>query len=275
MSKMDTIETAQKDEQCTHAAEKGTWSESINTLFFSDKMRIVYNVFRHISNKTTLWYNSYHMRLKYRKAEHMKLYIIRHGETSWNKEKKLQGQHDIMLNDAGVRLAELTGEGMKDIDFDLVISSPLIRAKQTAELVMAGRHLPMITDRRIIELSFGDWEGECVRDSKVLPADFIDKFYHDPYHCMRAPGGESFQDVLKRTEDFYQSLVQNKAYENATIFISTHGAAGRCLLANFYEDKEDIWRGGIPKNCSVCIVEVKDGVGTVLEKDKIFYDEAE
>ena len=117
--------------------------------------------------------------------------------------------------------------------------------------------------------------GECVRDSKVLPADFIDKFYHDPYHCMRAPGGESFQDVLKRTEDFYQSLVQNKAYENATIFISTHGAAGRCFLANFYDDKEDIWRGGIPKNCSVCIVEVKDGVGTVLEKDKIFYDEAE
>ena len=172
---------------------------------------------------------------KVQKGKKMKLYIIRHGETSWNKQKKLQGQRDIMLNDAGIRLAELTGEGMKDIDFDLVISSPLIRAKQTAELV----------------------------------------FYNDPYHCMRAPGGESFQDVLKRTEDFYQSLVQNKAYENATIFISTHGAAGRCLLANFYDDKEDIWRGGIPKNCSVCIVEVKDGVGTVLEKDKIFYDEAE
>ena len=118
---------------------------------------------------------------KIQKGKKMKLYIIRHGETSWNKQKKLQGQRDIMLNDAGIRLAELTGEGMKDIDFDLVISSPLIRAKQTAELVMAGRHLPMITDRRIIELSFGDWEGECVRDSKVLPADFIDKFYHDPY----------------------------------------------------------------------------------------------
>ena len=43
----------------------------------------------------------------------------------------------------------------------------------------------------------------------------------------------------------------------------------------YYDDKEDIWRGGIPKNCSVCIVEVKDGVGTVLEIDKIFYDEAE
>ena len=68
---------------------------------------------------------------KIQKGKKMKLYIIRHGETSWNKQKKLQGQRDIMLNDAGIRLAELTGEGMKDIDFDLVISSPLIRAKQT------------------------------------------------------------------------------------------------------------------------------------------------
>ena len=201
----------------------------------------------------------------------MKLYIIRHGETSWNKEKKLQGQRDIMLNENGLRLAELTGEGMKDIEFDLVISSPLIRAKQTAELVMAGRQLPLITDKRILEMSFGKWEGECVNNSEVLPSDYKDKFYNDPLHCPKAPGGESFQDVLKRTADFYQSLVHNKAYENAAILISTHGAASRCLLANFYEDKEDIWRGGVPKNCSVCIVDVKDGVGTVLEKDKVYY----
>lgn len=66
---------------------------------------------------------------KVQKGKKMKLYIIRHGETSWNKQKKLQGQRDIMLNDAGIRLAELTGEGMKDIDFDLVISSPLIRTQ--------------------------------------------------------------------------------------------------------------------------------------------------
>ncbi len=203
----------------------------------------------------------------------MKLYIIRHGETSWNKLKKMQGQKDIMLNQEGIRLAEITGQKMKDIPIDLVISSPLLRAKQTAELVMAGRELPMITDKRIAEMSFGVWEGECVLDSKVLPAEFIDKFYNDPANCMKPPRGEDFHDVLKRTADFYQSLVNNKAYENSSILISTHGAASRCLLANFYDDKEDIWRGSIPKNCSVCIVEVKDGVGTVVDKDKIFYED--
>ena len=54
----------------------------------------------------------------------MRLYIIRHGETSWNKVKRLQGRKDIMLDADGIRLAEKTGEGMQDIDFGLVISSP-------------------------------------------------------------------------------------------------------------------------------------------------------
>ena len=84
---------------------------------------------------------------------------------------------------------------------------------------------------------------------------------------------DAHQDVLNRTADFYQSLIKNEAYRDANILISTHGAASRCLLANFYEDKEDIWRGGVPKNCSVCIADVVDGVGTLVEKDKIYYTE--
>lgn len=131
----------------------------------------------------------------------------------------------------------------------------------------------MITDKRIIEMSFGKWEGESVRHSEIVTEEFADKFFHDPYHCPKAPGGESFRDVLERTADFYQSLIQNQAYKDANILISTHGAASRCLLANFYEDKTDIWRGGVPKNCSVCIAEVIDGVGVLLEKDKIYYEE--
>ena len=94
---------------------------------------------------------------------------MRHGLTNWNKIKKLQGRSDILLAQEGIELAEKVAEGMKDVDIDLVISSPLIRAKQTAEIVMAGRNLPMITDRRIIEMSFGDWEGQSMLQSDVLP----------------------------------------------------------------------------------------------------------
>ena len=69
----------------------------------------------------------------------MKLYIIRHGETAWNVEGRLQGQTDTELNENGVRLAKVTAEGLKNIPFDLGISSPLRHAKHTAELVLGGQ----------------------------------------------------------------------------------------------------------------------------------------
>ena len=65
----------------------------------------------------------------------MKVYLIRHGETDWNSVRKLQGQTDIRLNDYGIELAKLTAEGLKDVDFDLIYSSPLIRAVETAEII--------------------------------------------------------------------------------------------------------------------------------------------
>ncbi len=202
----------------------------------------------------------------------MRLYIIRHGETEWNKVKRLQGQTDIPLAEEGIRLARETGIGMKDEPIDLVISSPLTRAVQTARLLTEGRNIPILTDNRMIEISFGDWEGECILDSEVLPADFRRLFYEDPLHCICPPGGETFDDVCRRTGLFFQSLVQNPEYEHKNILISTHGAASRCLLTQFYEDKDDIWRGGVPKNCAVTIVEVSGGIGTVVAKDRLYYE---
>ncbi len=98
----------------------------------------------------------------------MKLYIIRHGETSWNAEGRLQGQTDIPLNENGIRLAKITGEALKEVPFDLAISSPLKRARQTAELVLAGRQVPVLEDARIEELSFGSWEGLGCRKANFM-----------------------------------------------------------------------------------------------------------
>ena len=76
----------------------------------------------------------------------MILYVIRHGETAWNKVRRLQGQTDIPLAEEGIRLAKETGIGMKDIPIDLVISSPLQRALQTADCITEGRNIPILTD---------------------------------------------------------------------------------------------------------------------------------
>ena len=93
----------------------------------------------------------------------MKIYLIRHGETSWNTLGRLQGRTDIELNENGIRLAKITGEKLKDVHFDLAIASPLKRAYETAGLVLGDRNIPILTDERIEEISFGEWEGLCCR----------------------------------------------------------------------------------------------------------------
>ncbi|MGN0326836.1 MAG: histidine phosphatase family protein [Lachnospiraceae bacterium] len=204
----------------------------------------------------------------------MYLYIIRHGITAWNKAKRMQGQTDIPLAEEGIELAVRTGKGMADVPIDLVISSPLSRAVETAECVIRGRNIPIITDERIQEISFGEWEGECVQDSQKLPEGYMEQFFHDPLHLPQAPGGETFLQVRERTGAFLDEICTKTEYQDKNLLISTHGAAGRCLLSHFFEDGDvNIWRTGVPANCSVSIVEIKDGVGKVLELDKIFGEE--
>ena len=78
--------------------------------------------------------------------------------------KKGQGAADIPLAEAGVRLAEATGKALKDVPFDICFTSPLKRARQTAELILGERKVPVIPDKRIQEIDFGVLEGTRFRD---------------------------------------------------------------------------------------------------------------
>lgn len=206
----------------------------------------------------------------------MKLYIIRHGETVWNTEGRLQGRADIELNENGIRLAQITAQGMKDIPFDLAITSPLKRARQTAELVLGDRNIPILEDERIEEITFGEWEGLCCRkDNYEIPSTEFPKFFTDPFTYLPPEGGESICQVLDRTGEFYQELIQNPEYQNKTILIAAHGCSCRALLNQVYENKEDFWRSHVPPNCGVSILEVKNGKSTLLEEDKIYYNPEE
>ena len=95
----------------------------------------------------------------------MKLYIVRHGETDWNKKRRIQGQVDIPLNDLGRSLARKTAKGLSGIPFEVCYTSPLGRAKETARLILEGRKTPILEDQRIIEMSFGDYEDKERKES--------------------------------------------------------------------------------------------------------------
>lgn len=205
----------------------------------------------------------------------MKLYIMRHGETDWNVEVRLQGCTDISLNENGIKLAEITGEALKDVKFDVAYSSPLGRAMETARLALNNSAIPIIPDERIQEISFGEWEGRrCGRQYNEIPVECMQYFFHDTAKYVAPPGGESFEEILARTGDFYEELIHKEEYENSNILISTHGAAVRALLQSVYRDG-DFWHGGVPKNCSVTIVELEHGKVVSVEPDLLFYEESD
>ena len=87
------------------------------------------------------------------------LYIIRHGKTDWNLKHKLQGKTDIPLNDIGRQMAKEAGELYREIHLDVCYCSPLLRARETAGLLLEGRDVPVIIDERLSEMGFGIYEG--------------------------------------------------------------------------------------------------------------------
>ena len=198
----------------------------------------------------------------------MKIYIIRHGETFFNERGLLQGWTDNDLNGVGTALAEETGKALKGVRFDAVFSSPLIRARHTAELVLreSGNTCPIIPDDRIKEISIGGYEGKPYAKGTD---SLTDAYFADPFTAPAFPGGEHVNDVIKRTQDFLKELAQ-KDYK--TVLVSTHGCAMRCMLNFLYSDPSDFWHGRVPPNCAVNIVEANGGVIRLAEEDVIYYD---
>ena len=202
----------------------------------------------------------------------MNIYVIRHGETDANKNHVLQGCSNWPLNDYGVKLAEITGTSMKGIKFDVCFSSPLDRAKQTAEIVLknsGNENVEIIFDERIKELNMGIYEGKKFSPGECeVPIAKILMFKYNAFLSGRWKGGESARDLCKRTQEFLKEL-STKNYEN--VLVSTHGCATRAMLNMFYKNKFDFWQGRVPYNCAVNIIETKNGEMKLVEKDKLYY----
>lgn len=205
----------------------------------------------------------------------MKLYLIRHGETQWNKQRLLQGRTDMPLNENGRQVASMTAEGLRDITFHKVYSSPLSRAYEMARLVTEGRY-PIQTDQRLTEISFGIYEGLCCgRDGYNIPdPDFIN-FFQDPGKYVPPEGGESVQELCHRTMSFLTELAEDPENQGKTILISTHGASLRSMLVGIQKKPlSEFWQGGVHRNCGVTILSLEQGVYSIQQENVIYYDEA-
>jgi broad specificity phosphatase PhoE len=172
----------------------------------------------------------------------MRLYIVRHGQTAWNIEGKAQGHTDIPLDPTGQAQAAGLARAFEGVQLDRVISSDLLRAKETAEAF--GLSVETRPDLR--ERSFGEWEG---RDYVSMMNDLEARAEAAGVTRLhvRPPGGESFQDVWNRIGPFVEEL---KQAEDNTLVVC-HGAMKAVLLARLMDGNLETCRAFRFKNCAV------------------------
>ncbi len=184
------------------------------------------------------------------------LVFLRHGETDWNVEGRLQGQHDVPINAKGRGQARRNGETVlrdvpEAVTFDFV-ASPLNRARETMEIARAAMGLDPTAyrlDDRLKELTFGEWEGFTYGDIEHANPGWIAKRQADKWQ-FQPPGGESYEMLSTRIVGWLKTI------ERPTVVVS-HGGVGRVLRAHlldldplksviedFPHDRVFLWRDG-------------------------------
>lgn len=155
------------------------------------------------------------------------IYITRHGQTDWNIKKKVQGRCDVPLNNTGINQAFETKNNLFDTDIDLIICSPLLRAKQTAEIINEDRNLPIVYDDRIIERDFGEFEG-------MQTSDFDFHGYWNYYKNEQYQQAENIQIFFERIYSFLDDIEKN--YSDKNVLLVAHGGVS-IPVACFFNEK--------------------------------------
>lgn len=201
----------------------------------------------------------------------MKIYLVRHGETEWNKEYRLQGQADTRLNDYGRELAQITAEALKDIPFDVIYHSPLNRAEETAVILKQSRTIDIIADERIKEMSFGTAEGCHILSIKNNPEDPMYNFLKHPGDYIPPENGERFEEVAARSAEFMEETILPLEGKYQNVLIVAHGAVNRTILnAIAGIPVSDFWNIRL-KNCAVSIIDLTNGILTIEQEGAIYY----
>ena len=179
----------------------------------------------------------------------MKVYYVRHGQTDWNLARRMQGGGtEKDLNETGLKQAEETRKELENVNYDIVIRSPMHRAEQTAEIINQGRNVPIIVEERMRERKLGELEGHPITD------EMESRIWN---YELNAPinGGESLHEFEKRILDFLEDIKQK--YKDKTVLIVAHGGVAKVIKAHLYgmPESKDLSEIGM-KNCEIIEAEL-------------------
>lgn len=157
----------------------------------------------------------------------MKLLFIRHGQTDWNVEGKIQGSCDIELNDTGIKQAKELSDKVLDgnYKFSKIYSSPQKRAVKTAEILSQATNLDCVITDGLEEINLGEWEGLSWAEVKEkYPEEYNEWYINRRY--TKPPKGEAYQDMLDRVFPAIHKIIKNNSND---IAIVTHSAVIMCI----------------------------------------------
>ncbi len=183
-------------------------------------------------------------------------YLVRHGVTDWNRDGRLQGQTDIPLSEAGREQGRLTAKRLAGVSFVAAYASDLIRAQETASLVLEGRKVPLSLTPELRELNYGEWEGRTFKwIEEGNPSGSIQNIANDP--DFAPPGGESTAQLCGRIMEASTRLLDTHG-DDDNVLVVGHGGSLRALAVSMLGlPAASLWRMGT-STASVSILRRRD-----------------
>ncbi len=184
------------------------------------------------------------------------VYLVRHGQTAWNREEVFRGRADIPLNESGRKEALLTGKYLRGVGVDSLYSSPLSRAIETAEAIARYQREEVRILEGLIDIDFGGWQGishEVVRERYAE----LYRQWKDAPHLVRFPEGESLEEVRERALGAIHGLVRDHAGE--ILVMVSHRVVNKIVICGLLGlDNSHFWQIGQDTGC-INVLEFGEG----------------
>lgn len=167
----------------------------------------------------------------------MMLYVARHGRSTYNEQHKLSGRRDVPLSEEGMKQAHALAEHCKTLRLDLILTSPLIRAKETARIVAERCGVICKVEPRLVEQNFGEYEG-------VQRSDYREFLWSE--FAVRCPNGESVLDIAARIYPLLDEI--KRKYEGKNVLLLCHGGVARVIRTYFCDMTREEFIGEVLPN---------------------------
>jgi broad specificity phosphatase PhoE len=183
------------------------------------------------------------------------IYFVRHGETHYNVEKRIQGFYDSPLTDNGIKQAKSVGIGLSDIEFKAVYASESQRVVDTARYAIGHRNIPFITDPRLKEMNLGVLVSLSETEILAQYGNILETLYSLTDLNISAPEGESSLQLFTRTSSAIDEIIQKYKNEGGNVLVFSHGVTIGHYLMQIAK------LSGYPhhENCSVSVIKYLNG----------------